>query len=226
MTLPPHAARLSLPHQLRRPAGDGPHPTVMALHGRGSDEADLLGLAPYLNERLLWISPRAPLPLEGGFEWYRLPSIGVPDPATFAAALETLDRFLAEAVQAYPIDPKRLYLLGFSQGGMMAYAFTLTQPARVAGVAAHSSYIPLTALQALRPVDEAGLRGKPFIILHGKQDPMIPLAWAQQARDTLTRLGADLAYYEFPMAHNVSDRSLAALDAWLDKQLEKAGSHV
>jgi phospholipase/carboxylesterase len=226
MTQSSQAARLSLHHQVRRPAGDGPHPTVIALHGRGSDEADLLGLAPYLDERLLWISPRAPLPLEGGFEWYRLPSIGVPDPTTFAAALEALDRFLTEAVQTYPVDPRHLYLLGFSQGGMMAYAFTLSQPARVAGVMAHSSYIPLAALQAVRAVDEAGMRGKPFIVLHGRHDPMIPLAWAQQARDTLTRLGADLAYYEFPMAHNVSDRSLAALDAWLDKQLEKAGNHA
>lgn len=223
MTLSTNTARLSLAHQVRVPAGDGPYPAVIALHGRGSDEADLLGLAPYLSERLLWISPRAPLPLDGGFEWYRLPSVGVPDPATFAAALEALDRFLDEAAGAYPVDLKRLYLLGFSQGGMMAYAHALSRPAGVAGVIAHSSYIPLAALEAVRPVDAAGVRGKPFLVLHGTHDPLIPLAWAQQARDTLTRLGAGLTYYEFPMAHNVSDRSLAAMDQWLNKQLEKAG---
>jgi phospholipase/carboxylesterase len=226
MTAPANAARLSLPHQARLPAGDGPHPTVVALHGRGSHEGDLLGLAPYLDERLLWISPRAPLRLEGGFEWYRLPSVGVPDSATFARALEALDRFLAEAAQAYAIDARHLYLLGFSQGGMMAHAFTLSQPGRVSGVLAHSSYIPLAALEAIRPIDAAGVRGKPFLVVHGTQDPLIPLAWARQARDTLTRLEADLTYREFPIAHHVSEQSLAALDDWLDHQLERAGKHV
>ncbi|MCC6189934.1 MAG: hypothetical protein IT318_12940 [Anaerolineales bacterium] len=48
----------------------------------------------------------------------------------------------------------------------------------------------------------------------------IPLAWARQARDTLARLGAGLVYFEFPIAHNASDRSLAALAAWMDKQLK------
>ena len=36
------------------------HPTLIMLHGRGADEEDLLGLAQYLDERFLIISPRAP----------------------------------------------------------------------------------------------------------------------------------------------------------------------
>src|SRR5690242_17814928 len=63
---------LSLTHKIRIPDGQGPHPTVMALHGRGSQEDDLIGLADYLDPRLLWLSPRAPLPQMGGYEWYRL----------------------------------------------------------------------------------------------------------------------------------------------------------
>lgn len=217
-----HPARLSLVQRTRVPAGDGPYPTVIALHGRGSDEADLLGLAPYLDDRLLWISPRAPLSLEGGYEWYRLPAVGQPDQATFNAALSTLKRFIDEAAQAYPIDPRQLYLLGFSQGGMLAYAHGLSHPGSVAGVVAHSSYIPLKSLLAA-PVglDLPGVAGKPFAIVHGTQDPMIPVRWAREARDYLTQAGADVTYHEFPMAHNVSDRSLAAIDYWMQNQLEK-----
>ncbi len=218
-------ARLSLEHLARFPEradGARQRPAVLALHGRGSDAGDLLGLAEFLDERLLWIAPRAPLALDGGFEWYRLAQVGVPDQPSFEAALRGLERFVGEALAAYPIDPRRLYLLGFSQGSMMSYAFALTQPGRVAGVIAHSGYIPLAALEAAARIDAAGLRGKPFIIAHGARDRMIPVQWAQAARDSLRGWGADVQYHEFPIDHHVSDRSLAAIDGWLQAQLDKA----
>ena len=69
----PTTVQLSLHHLARVPAhAAATCPTVICLHGRGSNEADLIGLAPYLDKRLLWISPRAPLDLMGGYEWYRL----------------------------------------------------------------------------------------------------------------------------------------------------------
>lgn len=210
-------ATLSLKHLTRFPKQQaGTYPTVICLHGRGSNEADLIGLAPYLDDRLLWISPRAPLDLMGGYEWYRLEDLGAPNQATFDAALETLDRFIAEAVSAYPVDPKRLFLLGFSQGSMMSYSFALTRPSRVVGVVAQSGYIPLNS--GLK-VDEAGVKGKPFILTHGAQDPLIPVAWGREARDTLTRLGAEVEYHEFPMGHMVSEQSLAVIAQWMKKRL-------
>ncbi len=213
------APQLSLPHRASVPPGAGPHPAIIALHGRGSHEEDLLGLAQYLDPRLLWISPRAPLALQGGYEWYRLEQIGVPNQASFTAALGTVERFVREATAAYPVDSKHLYLLGFSQGGMLAYALTLTQPALVSGMIAHSSYLPLAALEAAATVDAAGMQGKPILALHGTHDPMIPLRWAQTARDTVAQLGAAVTYQEFPMAHTVSQPSLAAMDKWLQQQL-------
>ena len=215
-------AKLSLKHLTRFPKSPAEtYPTVICLHGRGSNEADLIGLAPALDERLLWISPRAPLDLMGGYEWYRLEDIGVPNQATFDAALETLDRFIAEAVGAYPVDPQRLFLLGFSQGSMMSYSFALIQPGRVAGVVAQSGYIPLSSLHAGWKVDESGIMRKPFLLTHGAHDPIIPVEWGRQARDTLVRLGAEVEYREFPMGHMVSEASLAAVAAWLQNQLSK-----
>ena len=79
--------QLSLPHLIQLPAASQPeetsilHPTILALHGRGSNEEDLLGLSPHLPPELFWISPRAPLLLgPGSYEWYRVRVIGVPDP--------------------------------------------------------------------------------------------------------------------------------------------------
>ena len=73
----------------------------------------------------LWISARAPLTLDGGYEWYRPPSAGTPSAQHFAESLAALDKFVAEVREAYPVDPAQLYLFGFSQGSFMAYALAL-----------------------------------------------------------------------------------------------------
>ncbi|HEY3475056.1 MAG TPA: hypothetical protein VGK56_10635, partial [Anaerolineales bacterium] len=93
--------QLSLPHLIQVPPSSqsegiqSPYPTILALHGRGSNEEDLLGLAPHLPEGLLWISPRAPLLLgPGSYEWYRVRMIGMPDPEQVMAALDTIDHFI------------------------------------------------------------------------------------------------------------------------------------
>jgi phospholipase/carboxylesterase len=208
---------LSLHHLIHQPdSHTEQQPTLLCLHGRGSNEEDLIGLAPYLDERLLWISPRAPLDLMDGYEWYRLEGIGQPVQPTFDAALATLDRFVGEVMKEYPIDPAHFFLLGFSQGSMLAYSFALTQPGRVAGVIAQSGYIPLNA--GLK-VDEAGLKGKPFLITHGTHDPVIPVQWGREAHTYLQSVGADSVYHEFPMGHNVNDKSLAAIDQWIKSRL-------
>ena len=208
--------RLSLVHRTRVPSeGDGPHPAVIALHGRGSDEGDLLGLAPFMDPRLLWISPRAPLDLPPGYEWYRLAGIGAPVEPTFAKALEQVNQFVAEALAAYPVDRARVFLFGFSQGGMMSYAHALSRPGVARGVIIHSSYLPLPSIQAAADLDPEAVRGRPFLLLHGQHDPLIPVARGREARDWLKEAGAAVTYHEYPMGHTVSEQSIAAMNTWL-----------
>jgi phospholipase/carboxylesterase len=214
---------LSLPHQVELPAlaqrREAPSrcPAILALHGRGSNEEDLIGLAPHLPRDLLWISPRAPLLLgPGSYEWYRVRVIGKPDPEQVFSAIETVDHFIDEILRTYPIDPQKLFLLGFSQGSLLSMCYTLTHPGRVAGVIAQSGYIP-NGIEL--EIDEAGLKDKPFLLTHGQQDTLLPVEWARASRDRLQNLGVDLEYHEFQMGHHVSMESLEVIHAWLEKQL-------
>ena len=214
---------LSLVHRIEFPASaqgrdeERRYPTILALHGRGSNEEDLIGLAPHLPGGLLWISPRAPLPLgPGSYEWYRVREIGRPDPDQVLASLETLDHFIDEILATYPIDPQKLFLLGFSQGTILSTGYSLTRPSRVAGVIAQSGYFPQYVNLM---IDEAGVNGKPFILTHGEQDTMLPVDWGRASRDRLQALGADVEYHEFQMGHNVSMESLEVIHRWLEKQL-------
>lgn len=195
------------------------YPTIVALHGRGSNEQDLIGLASHLPEGLLWISPRAPLTLgPNSYEWFRVKIIGRPEPKQVASGLETIDHFIDEILTVYPIDPQKLFLLGFSQGSLLSMCYALTHPTRVAGVIAQSGYIPS---HVDLKINETDVKNKPFILTHGEQDTMIPIDWARTSRDFLQKLGIYLSYYEFQMEHTVSMDSLEVISYWLEKQLRQ-----
>ena len=213
------AKQLSLHHLIQFPAQSNVlYPTILALHGLGSNEQDLIGLAPHLPDRFLWISPRAPLVFgKDSYEWYRVKIIGQAEPEQIASALETIDHFIGEILSAYPIDPNKLFLLGFSQGSLLAMCYALEHPAQVAGIIAQSGYIPRDVdLQ----IEETNLKNKPFILTHGVHDTLIPVEWARASRDRLEQLGVDLTYQEFQMGHHVSMDSLGVISEWLEKQLE------
>ncbi len=212
--------KLSLYHLTKFPVHrtDSVYPTILALHGRGSNERDLIGLADYLPGDFFWVSPRGPFSLgPDSYEWFQVMQVGKPDPVRLANALNLLDRFIDEIVDNYPVDKNKLYLLGFSQGSIISMSYALTRPQRVAGVVAQSGYIPHeSGLQ----IDEPGVKGRPFILTHGVRDPMLPVDWARRSRDTLEKLGSDLEYHEFDMGHNVSSESLAAVSSWLQRRLD------
>jgi phospholipase/carboxylesterase len=213
--------QLSLQHLVGMPSPNPEpaalYPTILALHGRGSHEGDLIELAPHLPQGLLWVSPRAPLLLgPDSYEWYRVRVIGKPDPDQVLAAIDTLERFIGEMLAAYPVDPTRLFLLGFSQGSMLSLCYTVTHPQRIAGVIAQSGYLPNNIDLEIR---EAELVGKPFLLTHGVQDTMIPVEWDRVSRDRLQQFGVDLTYHEFQMGHTVSMESLEVISGWLQNQL-------
>jgi phospholipase/carboxylesterase len=216
--------QLSLTHLVQYPGSNNAnlimkYPTILALHGRGSNEEDLIGLAPHLPQEFLWISPRGTFSLgPDAYEWFQITQIGKPDPTRLANALNTIDRFIDEVIQAYPVDEGELYLLGFSQGSIVSLSYALTKPQRVTGVIAQSGYIPHeSGLQ----MDEVGVRNKPFLLTHGVQDPLLPVDWARRSRDTLQKLRAEVEYHEFNMGHQVTAESLEVISGWLEKQLKK-----
>ena len=194
--------------------------TVVALHGRGTDENDLVPLVHLLGlTDALLISPRAPAPFEfgGGFAWYDLSQEGVPEPQTFRASLGLLRRFMDEIRAGYPVDRKRVTLLGFSQGTVMAYSVALLDPPSFLGVAALSGYIPKRSGLPLALDD---LRRLSVFISHGVYDQIIPVRLARESAEVLKKAGARVDYREYPMGHEVSEETVRELSAWINNLLK------
>jgi phospholipase/carboxylesterase len=189
------------------------------LHGLGSNENDLIALAPLLDERLFVVSVRAPLTYRwGGYTWFDLekdgPGLGT---KTIESSLTVLRTFLEELEQAYPIDPDRLYLGGFSMGAAMAGAMLLLYPEKLAGAIMVSGFLPPDGSSRYRLAETAG---RPLFQAHGLHDPVVPLEYAHQTRDFLQTTPVELEYHEYPIGHQVSDDELRDLVAWLDQRLE------
>jgi phospholipase/carboxylesterase len=213
---------MELLHTAHVPAGDGPFPTIVALHGWGASAHDLIGLAPFLHRgSAVVLCPEGPVSFEigpgvVGHGWFPLAGAGggAPDPRAFQRGADLLRRFLDEALARYPIERRKVVLLGFSQGGVMAYDLALREPGRFAGVVALSSWLPAP----LVPPKAAEHEGFPVLVVHGTEDPMIPVERARESRDALARLGVGLSYREFAMGHEIRPEALRELVRWLDEK--------
>jgi phospholipase/carboxylesterase len=200
-----------------RPAAGEPEGLLVLHHGRGANEDDLLPLADVLDpdRRLHVLTPRAPLSLPGwpGYHWYVVPRVGYPDPETFHAAYGELAAFHDAAWQRTGLDPGHTVLGGFSMGTVMSYALGLgrDRPAP-AGILAFSGFVPV--VEGWEP--DMGSRPRlRVLIAHGRQDPIMDVAFARRARDLLEAGGLDVEYHESDVPHTIDPRHLPRASEWL-----------
>lgn len=200
-----------------RPA-DGPPAGLLVLHhGRGADERDLLPLADVLDpERTLHVvSPRAPLTLPGwpGFHWYYVPRVGFPDPETFGAAQGALAELHESLWQRTGLGPEQTILGGFSMGSVMSYALGLgADRPPPAGLLVFSGFVP--TVEGWYP-DLDGREHLRTFIAHGREDPVIDVAFARRARDLLSGGGLAVEYHESDVTHQIDPAHVPLAQRWL-----------
>ena len=215
---------LSLVHLIHEPTQrlSNPPPLLLLLHGVGSHERDLFDLASYLDGRFFIVSARAPNVLApGSYAWFHVeftPAGLVIDPQEAEGSRLMLLRFIDELIEAYHLDPKRVYLMGFSQGAIMSLSLALTRPDKLAGAVSMSGRI-LPEVLPLMAAPEA-LKGLPIFVAHGTADVVLPIHYGRASRDLLSSLSADLTYHEYPMGHHVTTESLGDIAAWLHERLD------
>ncbi len=214
---------MNLVHTVFQPKGEGPHPTILAMHGRGANALDLMGIAPYLcNGRFLMICPQATLEVPPGaatmgYAWFSSSRQGQADVGPILSARDQLKEFIDACMERYPIDPAKFVVLGFSQGGVMAYSLALEEPQRFAALVAMSSRLAPELLEKLSGASSA--QSLPTLIQHGSNDSMIPVDRAREATAALQRLGIPVTYHEYPMGHEISGPTLNDLSNWLAEKV-------
>ena len=201
-----------LVHRVRQAAGEGPHPTIVMLHGRSG------------NEEVMWIFERAAPPdwllvapraikedPKGGYSWRIREEEEWPTLAQFDVAVGAVVEFIQALADLYGADLQNLYLMGFSQGAAVAYAVAMQHPELIQGIAGLVGFLPMDCddLAAVEP-----FAGMPIFMAVGKRDERIPYDRSLACAHTLHLAGADLDYHEYDMRHRLNSQAMRELREW------------
>lgn len=209
--------------------GPAPAASILWLHGLGADAHDFEPIVPALVPRaspaLRFIFPNAPVrpvTINGGYAmraWYDIISLergAKQDEAGMRASDALLGRLIARE-NARGIPSHRIFLAGFSQGGVMAILSGTRYPERLAGIIGLSCYMALAdSFDAERAAANAHT---PIFMAHGTQDPMVDVRLGEETRARLATAGYDVEWHAYPMPHSVSPAEIADLSRWLARLL-------
>jgi phospholipase/carboxylesterase len=199
-------------------------PLMVMLHGYGSNEKDLIQLAPFLHPGCTWISARAPHMLDFGmFGWFPLEFTPAGITVDYEAARTARDQcigFLSDLIKEYRPPGNRIFLTGFSQGAVMSYLIAFAAPELLHGVIAFSGQLPQ---KQQVPEENLPIFSKlPVLVIHGIFDEVLPIAKGKETNIYLKNLVADLTYREFPMGHEISAAAITLASGWLSDRV----SHI
>lgn len=194
---------------------DTPIGSVVVLHGWGANHHDLGDLVPYFNlPEYQFLFPNGIFDHEysdDGKMWYSFTGAGQLTDRS-KTQLATSREVLSDWVQSLPdstgVPLDRTWIVGFSQGGAMTLEIGLDLP--VAGLIVMSGYLHP---ERSKPQSDA----PPVLIVHGKQDDVVPIAAARSSRDKLTEWGVKVEYQEFEMGHSIVPEVLDAVKNFVTK---------
>ena len=189
----------------------GPVPLLLALHGSGNTAESLVD-ASELDEAADAGGFIVAYPQAVGISWNAgfCCTTGRGDPA---ADVRFLDQLVADVVASRRIDESRIYAVGFSAGGMMAYRLACDLAGRFAGVGALAASMVLEDCRPSRAVS--------VIAIHGTADDVVPYAGGRIDGGATKPASPATAVAEWwasknacPDARPVEVRGLVSVAAW------------
>ncbi|KVK83701.1 phospholipase [Burkholderia cepacia] len=206
-----------------RPAAGRPVARLLLLHGVGGNETNLLNLAGIVDPRIEIAFLRGPLTFgPGQHAWFPV-RFGPNGPEIDAARADESRIQLITLLRAFRARDDAgaalpAVIAGFSQGGIMSAGVGLTSPDDVAAFAVLCGRILPEIDPLIAPRD--ALRPLHALIVHGRFDDKLPVAWADTADAKLTALGIahDTRLYE--AGHELTEAMAGDFGRWIR---ERAG---
>ncbi len=194
------------------------NPVLILLHGYGSNEEDLFSFASELPDTYYVVSARAPFDMQyGSYAWYAInfdaDENKFSDIPQAQQSRDLIADFIDKLVAKYPIDPKNVTLIGFSQGCILSYAVAVSYPEKVQRVVAMSGYF--NSKIAIDGFEKNDFRNLKIFSSHGAVDQVVPVTWGRKAQPELSQLGIDIVYKEYPIGHGVSPQNFFDFKLWL-----------
>jgi phospholipase/carboxylesterase/glyoxalase family protein len=193
-----------------------PHPdaevasgiTLLALHGTGGDESDLIPLAQSILPGAGVLSPRGKVSEQGAARFFRRLAEGVLDQEDLAFRTGELVEFITAASRQYGFDRNGVVAVGFSNGANIAASILLRNPGVLSAAALLSPMLPF------EPEEQPALEGTAVFIGAGKTDPIVPVDQVKRLEKNLRAAGASVTVHWHPTGHTITQDELKAAKAW------------
>ncbi len=213
--------------EIESPVDTPVNAAVIWLHGLGADGNDFAPIVPQLqlpaDAGIRFVFPHAPsipVTINNGFvmpAWYDIKQLDV-DRHVDEQQLRQSARWVHDLIDREierGVEPERIIVAGFSQGGAVAFEAALTYPRTLAGVMALSTYFATASSVAINPVQNT----LPILICHGSHDPVVPEALGRKSVATLQNLGFNPEYESYPMEHAVCAEEIQLMGNWMSRVL-------
>jgi polyhydroxybutyrate depolymerase len=163
-----------------------PMPLLIMLHGAGgyaakAEAATGFTDASIANEFVVaYPNGTSANATQGALAWNAGGCCGTPrdeniDDVSFILAM------IADLEASYPVDPERIYLAGFSNGGMMSYRLACEHAELFAGIAVISGSLLIPQCEPAVPVS--------VLIVHGTADAVVPYTGGETTKTAASRYG-------------------------------------
>jgi phospholipase/carboxylesterase len=195
---------------------NGPPPLLIAFHGYGQScqgfirnfqslkDKGILVAAPQGVNQFYWENKRP------GFCWMtsHMREFTIRDNMTYVA------RMMGEIDQKYTFDDQRIFLLGFSQGVAMAFRFGSLGMVDPKGVIACGGDLPPDVEEQLGDMEPF-----PALVVHGKQDSVVPPEKSEECIQSLQRHGFDVESHFFEGEHDIPQAQMDFIWNWIEQRL-------
>ena len=171
-------------------------PLVINLHGYGGCAASHLSdadMRSQANENtFILVYPQGLTRTKGSAEWD--PDTDSNDIST--SDLEFLKQLISTIASEYTIDATRVYVVGYSNGGMMAYGMACNNSNLVAAIGVVSSTMLQSTINSCNPTHATGV-----INFHGTSDAVLPYDGNTSFPSVATAIDYWKTYNNIPLAN-------------------------
>jgi phospholipase/carboxylesterase len=223
--------------------GRAPELVCVLCHGFGAPGDDLVPLGAEflqreqaLKDRVLFVFPAAPhsLAAQGlpeGRAWWQIDMLKLQRavqlgelrdlrrdaPHGLAEARELLSATLRQLQSQLGLPASHFVLGGFSQGSMLATDLTLHLTDKPAGLIVYSGTLLNEEDWRSRSATCAGLS---ILQSHGRSDPLLPFALAEELREMFRQAGAKVEFHAFSGMHTIPHAALLSTTRYLKALLD------
>lgn len=197
---------------------------IIWLHGLGADGFNFMSLVPLLGlKHTEYVFPHAPvrpitinagMPMRGWYDIYALDRLEREDEDGMMASREAINVLIEDAMER-GYDSRSIFLVGFSQGGVLTLLTGLTCDKPLGGLLALSCYLPMAT--KLLTSDITANQGVPIFMAHGDEDEILPMWLGERSAQTLKSAGLDVSWHAYPMQHSISEAEVMDMKAFIDK---------